>query len=121
LTQQISDGLPDKQVATDPLRSELLSVQQHAYPLVPGLFPGDQGAANLSPELGLPAGAGQQLGMHRLGGLQGLAVLADIEGDAGAPDADIGRLEPQVCPGADLGVIRAASAEASSRWVAAVP
>jgi hypothetical protein len=59
--------------------------------------------------------------MHRLGGLQGLAVLADIKGDAGAPDADIGRPEPRCAQVPTSVFIRAASAEASSRWVAAVP
>ena len=103
LTQQARDRFTDDQVVMDELGGEVLGVQQYVHALVPGLLHSAESTADRRPELGLAA-IGQPFGMHRLGGLQRLAMLAEPEGQRGAVEADAGRPEPQVGPGADLGV-----------------
>jgi hypothetical protein len=48
------------------------------HALVPGFLAGDQGTADLSPELRLADVAGQQLGMHGFSGLKSFPVLTDL-------------------------------------------
>lgn len=117
--QQASDGFADEHVMVDALRGELFGVHQHADGLVPGRVLRREGAADLSPELGLAHGGGQQLGVHRLGRFRALPYSPISTASAVRqiptlvdPNHNCAQLPTSVS-------IRAANAEASSRWVAA--
>ena len=73
------DRFADDGIGADSSWGQLLGVNQDLDALLAGLPLGDKGTAELNPEEGLRA-RGQQFRVHRLGGLKGGAMLAELKG-----------------------------------------
>ncbi len=89
--EQVRDKLADQDVPADQFRGDLLGPEQHADGLV-GLTALGVCAGHLDEQAGLPFGR-QAAGVHRGGGTQRAARVAQVDGDSDLLQSHVGRAE----------------------------